>query len=131
MLILLYLHFIPFRLRTCVLACPQFEVHLPVSHDPLIRANISFTSLTAVVKFSYPSFVIRTLSRNFVSFFHQCREHPRRKPTFNPNAAHIPVLVQYIHVNIFAMLWVFEIWLNNEAAEINLLYRLATFAEKF
>lgn len=41
---------------------------------------------------------------------------------FDPNAADVPILIQYLLVNIVAMYRVFQIWLDDKFTKISVTY---------
>ena len=80
--------------------------------------SICATSFTAVVKLSYPLFVIKILSIRDVS---TAISEETGKPTFNADSAHFPILIENFRIDIGSLSRVFEVRLNDKAAEVNLL----------
>jgi hypothetical protein len=80
--------------------------------------SISVTSFTTVVKFSYPVLVIKMLSAHVSGVFYRPRWGGER--TFDADPAYLPVLLEHVGVDVRRVLRVFEVRLDDEPAEVDL-----------
>lgn len=95
-----------------------------VNHTyPLTIPSISPTPFGAVVRFSYPSSVIKIssipkISKALFSTHHLRGTSKTKRHTFNSHAPNIPILLQHTFVNEVPVFWVFKVGFDDEATEI-------------